>query len=62
MSNATRLRALAAKCDELAKAASTKAERDKQLMLAQSYRRMAEREDWLEQQSLPPSKEKLAPT
>jgi hypothetical protein len=55
MSNATRLRALASKCDELAEAASTKAERDKQRMLAQSYRRMAEREDWLEQQSLPPS-------
>ena len=53
MSNAKRLRDLAAKCDELAATASTDAMRVRQEGLAETYRRMAKREDWLDAQVSP---------
>jgi hypothetical protein len=48
MSSAHRLRELAKKCDELAKNAPNDEIRQKQQSLAESYRSMASREDWLE--------------
>ena len=59
MSNAAQLRELASKCEELAKIAPTKVVKDKQLSLAASYRRMADREDWLDRQHFPSLDEKL---
>ena len=48
MSNAERLRFLAEKCDELARTARNDNIRDRHLDLAASYRRLADREQFLE--------------
>ena len=58
MSNGWRLRELAKKCEELASVAPNDQVRARQLELAEGYRRMAAREDWLEQHSYPLSRER----
>ena len=61
MSNANRLRDLANKCDEVAAAATTEEVRKRQTDMAAAYRRMAVREDWMDQQSFPlPEGDKLS--
>ena len=51
MTNAERLRFLARKCDQLASSAPNENIRGRHLELAASYRRLAEREDFLEGQA-----------
>jgi len=53
MSNARRLRDLAQKCERLAKTSPNENMRRRHGELAASYRRLAEREDWIEQRDLP---------
>jgi hypothetical protein len=50
MTNAQRLRELAKKCEELATIAWSDDMRKRHTELAASYHRMADREDWLDQQ------------
>ena len=51
MSNANRLRELAKKCEDLATVAPSEEARKRQIALAARYRRAADREEWLDQQS-----------
>ena len=53
MTSAQRLRVLAAKCDELATSGPSEEIRQKGANLAESYRRMADRDEWLESQVSP---------
>ena len=54
---ADRLRVLAGKCDDLAKTAATDEIRKRHASMAASYRRMADREEWLDAQISPFAKE-----
>ena len=58
MSNAERLRLLAKKCEDLAKRTPDPNVRSRQLELAASYRRLADKEDYLE--AYPPQKKTTA--
>ena len=62
MSNAERLRFLARKCDELASIAHNNNIRDRHLDLAASYRRLADREQFLEANSISKTHAVAAPT
>ena len=53
MSHARQLRDLAQKCEQLAKTSPDEHMRKRHWELAASYRRLADREDWIEQRDLP---------
>jgi hypothetical protein len=53
MTSAQRLRLLAAKCDELARAGLSEEMRARQAALADTYRGMADRDEWLDAQVSP---------
>ena len=62
MSNAVHLRVLAEKCEELALVAPSDDVRKRQIELAASYRRLADREEWIDAHPLPLPKAVMATT